>query len=72
MRFNSGFKGLISCQHTRRCHPDDGRRPDSEDPKLRPLAEVINKHGRFGRTQLFGRMSVVELSQEGSTVCLFV
>jgi hypothetical protein len=43
-----------------------------EDPKLRPLAEVINNHGRFGRTQLFGRMSVVELSQEGSTVCLFV
>jgi hypothetical protein len=65
---------VIFCQHTRRCNPDDGRRrnPRSEDPKLRPRAEVINKHGRFGRTQFLWRMSVVELSQEGSTVSVFV
>jgi hypothetical protein len=53
-------------------HPDDScrRNPRSDDPKLRPRAEVINKHGNFGRTQFLGRMSVVESSQESSTVSL--
>ena len=63
---------VIFCQHTRRCNPDDGRRrnPHIDDRKLRPRAEVINKHGRFGRTHFLRRMSIVELSQESSTVSL--
>jgi len=63
---------VIFCQHRRRCNPDDGcsRNSRSDDPKLRPRAEVINKHGRFGRTQFLRRMSIVELSQDSSTVSL--